>query len=93
MTIPEQIYEIDAYADGEVDPVRAIEIERLMAQKPELRQRYDSILNVRSALREAAAQDSASDLLQPRIERNARSEASCTTSSASTAFPVIQRAS
>jgi anti-sigma factor RsiW len=69
MTIPEQIYEIDAYADGEVDPVRAIEIERLMAQKPELRQRYESILNVRSALRQAAAQDGASDLLQPRIER------------------------
>jgi anti-sigma factor RsiW len=66
---PEQIYEIDAYADGELDAMRAIEVERLMAEKPELRQRYDSILNLRTGLRAAAAQDRESDLLQPRIER------------------------
>jgi anti-sigma factor RsiW len=69
MTEPGQIYEIDAYADGELDAMRAIEVERLMAEKPELRQRYESILNLRTALRVAAAQDRASDLLQPRIER------------------------
>jgi anti-sigma factor RsiW len=69
MTSPEQMYEIDAYADGELDAMRAIEVERLMAERPELRQRYDSILNLRTALREGAAQDRASDLLQPRIER------------------------
>lgn len=69
MTNTEHIYAIDAYADGELDPMRAIEVEALMAQKPELRQRYDSILNLRASLREAAAQDRASDLLQPRIKR------------------------
>jgi anti-sigma factor RsiW len=69
MTEPGQIYEIDAYADGELDAMRAIEVERLMAEKPELRQRYESILNLRTALRVAAAQDRASGLLQPRIER------------------------
>jgi anti-sigma factor RsiW len=69
MTNPEHIYAIDAYADGELDPIRAMEVEKLMAQRPELRQRYDSVLNLRAALRGAAAQDRASDLLQPRIER------------------------
>jgi anti-sigma factor RsiW len=69
MTRPEQIYEIDAYADGQLDAMRALEVERLMAERPDLRQRYYSILNLRTALREAAAQDGASDLLQPRIER------------------------
>jgi anti-sigma factor RsiW len=71
MTEPGQTYEIDAYADGELDPMRAIEVEKLMAERPELRQRYESVLNLRAALREAAAQDRASDLLQPRIERAA----------------------
>jgi anti-sigma factor RsiW len=69
MNNPERIYEIDAYADGELDPMRAIEIEKLMAEKPELRQRYESILNLRTALRMAAAQDRPSDLLRPRIQR------------------------
>jgi anti-sigma factor RsiW len=69
MTEPGQICEIDAYADGEIDAMRAIEVERRMAEKPELRRRYESILNLRAALREAATQDRASDLLQPRIER------------------------
>jgi anti-sigma factor RsiW len=32
MTNPEHIYAIDAYADGELDPMRAIEVEALMAQ-------------------------------------------------------------
>ena len=69
MTNPEQIFEIDAYADGEVDPVRAIEIEKSMAQRPELRQRYESILNLRAALRETAAGERPSDLLERRINR------------------------
>ncbi|MBV9393397.1 MAG: anti-sigma factor [Methylobacteriaceae bacterium] len=69
MTNPEHIYAIDAYADGELDPIRAMEVEKLMTQRPELRQRYESVLNLRAALRGAAAQDRASDLLQPRIER------------------------
>jgi len=69
MKNPEQIYEVDAYADNELDPVRAIAVEKLMAEQPELRQRYDSILNLRRALREAAAQDRPSDLIQPRINR------------------------
>jgi anti-sigma factor RsiW len=67
---PEHIYEIDAYADGELDAMRALEVERLMAERPDLRQRYDSIVNLRAALRDAAAQDRASDLLRPRIERS-----------------------
>ncbi len=67
---PEQMYEIDAYADGELDAMRALEVEKQMAERPELRQRYDSIVNLRAALREAAAQDRASDLLRPRIERS-----------------------
>ncbi len=67
---PEQMYEIDAYADGELDAMRALEVEKLMAERPELRQRYESIVNLRAALREAAAQDRASDLLRPRIERS-----------------------
>jgi anti-sigma factor RsiW len=66
---PEHIYEIDAYADGDLDALRAMEVEKLMAQRPELRQRYVSILNLREALRAAAAEDRPSDLLQPRIER------------------------
>jgi anti-sigma factor RsiW len=70
MSTPEHIYEVDAYADGELDPMRAREVEKLMAEKPELRRRYDSVLNLRASLREAAAQDRASDLLQPRIERS-----------------------
>lgn len=69
MTNPEHIYAIDAYADGELDPLRAMEVEKLMAQRPELRQRYESVLNLRAALRGAAVQDRASDLLQPRVER------------------------
>jgi anti-sigma factor RsiW len=69
MTNPENIYAVDAYADGELDAMRAIEVEKLMAERPELRQRYESVLNLRAALRAAAAQDRASDLLQPRIER------------------------
>jgi anti-sigma factor RsiW len=69
MTNPEHIYAVDAYADGELDAMRAIEVEKLMAERPELRQRYQSVLNLRAALRGAAAQDRASDLLQPRIER------------------------
>jgi anti-sigma factor RsiW len=69
MTNPEHTYAVDAYADGELDPMRAIEIEKLMDEKPELRQRYDSVLNLRAALRAAAAQDRASDRLQPQIER------------------------
>jgi anti-sigma factor RsiW len=69
MNNPEQIYEIDAYADGELDAMRALEVERLMAERPDLRRRYESIVNLRTALRAAAAQDRASDLLQPRIER------------------------
>jgi anti-sigma factor RsiW len=69
MITREQIYEVDAYADGELDAMRAIEIERLMAEKPELRQRYESILNLRAGLRAAAAQDRPSDLLRPRIAR------------------------
>jgi anti-sigma factor RsiW len=40
-----------------------------MAERPDLRRRYESIVNLRASLREAAAQDRASDLLQPRIER------------------------
>ncbi|MBV8851534.1 MAG: anti-sigma factor [Methylobacteriaceae bacterium] len=67
---PEQIYEIDAYADGELDPMRALAVEKLMAEKPELRQRYESIVNLRTSLRAAAAQDRASDLLRPRVERS-----------------------
>jgi anti-sigma factor RsiW len=50
-------------------PLRAMEVEKLMAQRPELRQRYESVLNLRAALRGAAVQDCASDLLQPRVER------------------------
>jgi anti-sigma factor RsiW len=69
MTNPEHIYAIDAYADGELDPMRAMEVEKLMAERPELRQRYESVLNLRAALRGAAAQDRASDLLQRRVER------------------------
>jgi anti-sigma factor RsiW len=69
MTRPGQMHEIDAYADGELDAMRAIEVENLMAQRPELRQRYESIVNLRTGLRAAAAEDRASDLLQPRIER------------------------
>jgi anti-sigma factor RsiW len=69
MIKPEHIYEIDAYADGELDAMRAIAVERLMAERPDLRQRYESIVNLRTALRAAAAEDRASDLLQPRIER------------------------
>jgi anti-sigma factor RsiW len=69
MNNPEQIYEIDAYADGELDAMRALEVEKLMAERPDLRRRYESIVNLRTALRAAAAQDRASDLLQPRIER------------------------
>ena len=46
MKNPKQIYEIDAYADGELDAMRAIAGEKLMAEWPELRQRYDSILNL-----------------------------------------------
>jgi anti-sigma factor RsiW len=65
----EHIYEIDAYADGELDAMRALEAERRMAERPDLRQRYESIVNLRTALRAAAAEDRASDLLQPRIER------------------------
>jgi len=67
---PGQIYEIDAYADGELDAMRALEVERLIGERPDLRQRYESIVNLRAALREAAAQDRASDLLRPRIERS-----------------------
>ena len=51
---PEQIYEIDAYADGELDAMRAIEAEKLMAERPELRRRYESVLNLRTALRASA---------------------------------------
>jgi anti-sigma factor RsiW len=69
MTKPESLFGIDAYADGELDAMRALEVEKLMQQRPELRQRYESILNLRTALREAAAQDRSSDLLQRRIER------------------------
>ena len=69
MIKPEQIYEVEAYADGELDPMRAIAVEKLMTEAPELRQRYESLLNLRASLREAAAQDRASDLLQPRINR------------------------
>jgi anti-sigma factor RsiW len=69
MKNPEQIYEVDAYADGELDPMRALEVEKLMAQSPDLRQRYESIRNLRASLREAAAEDHPSDLLRPRIER------------------------
>jgi anti-sigma factor RsiW len=69
MKTPEHMYEIDAYADGELDAMRALEVESLMAERPDLRRRYESILNLRTALREAAAQDRASDLLQLRIER------------------------
>jgi anti-sigma factor RsiW len=65
----EHIYEIDAYADGELDAMRALEAERRMAERPDLRQRYESIVNLRTALRAAAAEDRASDLLQPRIKR------------------------
>ena len=70
MKSPEHMYEVDAYADGELDPVRALDVEKLLMEKPELRQRYESILNLRASLRDAAAQDRASDLLQPRIERS-----------------------
>jgi anti-sigma factor RsiW len=69
MNNAERAFEIDAYADGELDAIRAIEIEKLMAERPDLRQRYESIVNLRTALRAAAAEDRASDLLQPRIER------------------------
>jgi anti-sigma factor RsiW len=69
MNNSEHVYEIDAYADGELDAMRALEAERLMAERPDLRRRYDSILNLRAGLRAAAAEDRASDLLQPRIER------------------------
>jgi anti-sigma factor RsiW len=68
VTNPEHIFLIDAYADGELDPIRAIEVERLMEEKPELRERYNSVFNLRAALHAAAAQDHASDLLQSRIE-------------------------
>jgi anti-sigma factor RsiW len=69
MNNAERTLEIDAYADGELDAMRAIEVEKRMAEKPELRRRYESIVNLRTALRAAAAEDRASDLLQPRIER------------------------
>ena len=57
MTNPEHISAVDAYADGELDPMRAVEVEKLMEARPELRQRYDSVLNLRAGLRAAAAQD------------------------------------
>ena len=60
MKNPEQIYEVDAYADNELDPVRAIAVEKLMAEQPELRQRYE--LHSQSATRFARSGGSGSPL-------------------------------
>jgi anti-sigma factor RsiW len=61
--------ELNAYLDGELDPMRALEMEKRLAASPELARRHTSLANLRASLRGALAEERPSDLLRPRIER------------------------
>lgn len=61
--------ELNAYVDGELDPMRALAFERRLAASPELARRHASLRNLRTSLRSALAEERPSDLLQARVRR------------------------
>ncbi|GAC1557187.1 MAG: anti-sigma factor [Beijerinckiaceae bacterium] len=64
--------ELNAYIDGELDPMRALAFERRLAETPELDLRHRSILNLRDSLRGTIVNDQPSAELRARIARIGR---------------------
>ena len=61
--------ELNAYVDGELDPMRALAFERRLAASPALARQHASLTNLRTSLRAALADERPSDLLQARVRR------------------------
>jgi anti-sigma factor RsiW len=64
--------ELNAYVDGELDPMRALAFERRLAATPELERRHQSMLNLRAGLRGTIVNDQPSAELRARIARTGR---------------------